>query len=813
MAYYGILPSFAGGELSPSMYGRVDTAKYQVGLEKARNCIIHAYGGVSNRPGTEFAAETKFSSKKARLVPFQYSVEQAYILEFGDKYIRFYKDGYRIESSGTPVEVVTTYTEAMLDDLSFVQSADVLFICYPDKPVMMLSRLSHTSWTFASFGAKNGPFMDVNTTETSVTSSGTTGSVTLTASAALFDAKHVGALFRIGGNVSAVTSMGIPNVPAWSASNSYVEGQFCKNDGKIWRALTSVSSGGSAPSEGATWEMTSATDTIEATVFKDWDVETTGFWRGTLYLEYYDEDSASWKLSRTYSSAASTSSNSSGAKNFADGGSVDEPTRFRIRSSSFAQVKPSGGGDVDKGYVSLIASGGEFWGVAVITAVSSSTVATATVLKELPVAAATKLWAEGAWSDLRGYPAACGFFNQRMVFGGTKKQPQTLWFSKPDAYNDFDTTIPAADDDAISITLAADQVNAIRHVVGLGDLIVFTENSEWMVSPGQNAFTPSNAPAKVQSYYGCTKSKPVIVGNIALFVQHKGGCIRNLGFVLESDGYKGTNLSLLATHMFDNHSIVSAALQTEPYGILWCVRNDGKLLGLTYLPEHDVTAWHQHSTDGNFESVACISGSVQDEAYFIVKRTVNGSVKRYVEVLAHRLPDDDLKKGVFLDSSLSYHNSSTAITTVTGLSHLEGKAVGCLADGFVVNGLTVSSGSVTLPKAAKDICIGLPYVSEVKTLRLEISGKDGTMQGRMKAFNRVTLRVEKTLGGKVGLSEDGQLDAPKYRTDEAYGSPVRLRTGDVSVQFPAGYNKNGQIYFVQNEPLPFTILSLLPEVV
>lgn len=816
--YYGIQPSFAGGELSPSMYGRVDIAKYAVGLAKCRNAFVHSYGGVSNRPGTSFVAEVKTSSRKVRLVAFSYSTEQTYVLEFGNYYVRFYMDGYQIVSSGSPVEVVTPYSEAMLDDLNFAQSADVLFIVHPTVRPKMLSRSSHTVWTLGNFDFLNGPFIEVNTSDKTITPSAVDGDITLTASESFWTAGDVGTLFKVGADVEASIVLGVPVVGAFALSTAYTPNTFVTDGGHIWRCLADVESTNTThpASDSAHWEDAGAKGTsasMEVVVFSGWDITTCGFWNGSFTLQRQDSD-GNWKNVRTYSSSVGNgSSSTAGAKNYSDNGVVTEPTKFRVIGSGFGQVVPEGGADEDKGYITLTAKGGEFYGICRITSIISATVANATVLRRLPIAAATTVWAEGAWSDINGWPRSVGFFNQRMAFGGTAVEPQTLWFSKPDAFNDFDVTIPSADDDAISITLAADQVNEIRHVVGLSDFQVFTASSEWSVAPGNEVFTPTNAPARPQTYYGANLVRPVVFGNIVVYVQGKGAAVRNHGYVLDSDGYKGTSLSVLSGHFFQNHSIKSMALQAEPWSVLWCVRDDGKLLGLTYLPEHDVMAWHLHETDGEFESVACISGESQDEVYFVVKRVVNGAVKRYVEVLAHRLPGNDLNQAVFLDSSLEYHGS-TAVTTLSGLSHLAGKTVKALADGFVVSGLTVSAnGSVTLPHSARDVCVGLPYVSEVQTLAVEVASREGSIQGRRKAITKLVLRVENTLGGKIGLDADSQLDEVKWRTNENYGKHTRLKTGDTDpFVFPAGYNRSGQVYIRQEDPLPITVLAVVPEI-
>lgn len=814
MNLYPIQPSFAAGELSPSMAGRVDIAKYSVGLAKCRNCFVHSYGGVSNRPGTEFIAEVKDSSKKVRLVPFQYSTEQTYILEFGNYYVRFYMDGYRIESGGVPVEVVTPYSEAMLDKLNFAQSADVLFIVHPNVRPKMLSRYSHTSWTFKDFTFSRGPFMDTNTTDMTVTPSAVEGTgITLTASEDFFTAGDVGTLFHVGEDRAAVIVRGVPNVGAYVSGGTYNVNDFVTSGGFIWRCLTDGTT--AAPAEGTSWEKCGepgSTVSMEVVTYSGYDVSTCGFWNGSFALQRLDSN-GNWKDVRSYSSSCSNgASSTAGSKNYADSGTVEEATKLRIYSAGFQQVVPNGGNNPDKGFITLTAKGGECWGIVKITSVTSARVAVCDVIERLPSTQPTKVWAEGSWSDVNGWPRTVGFFQQRMAFGGTYVEPQTLWFSKPDAFNDFGTTIPTADDDAISITLAADQVNEIRHVVGLGDFQVFTASSEWSVAPGSEPFTPTNAPAKPQTYYGANMVRPVVVGNIVIYVQNKGSAVRNHGYVLDSDGYKGTSLSLMAGHFFKEHEIVSMALQNEPWGVLWCVRNDGKLLGLTYLPEHDVVAWHLHSTEGEFESAASVSGDEQDDVYFVVKRTVNGSVKRYVEMLSHRLTDDDLKQAVFLDSSLSYHGTA-AVTELSGLGHLAGCKVNALADGFVVTDLTVSGdGKVTLPHSASDVCVGLPYTAEVKTLPLEVSGQDGTMQGRRKSIHRLTLRLENSLGGKIGSSESGTLDEIKFRTNENYGEHTRLRTGDASLMFPDGYNRQGQVYVKQDEPLPLSILAIIPEV-
>jgi hypothetical protein len=189
--------NFNGGELSPLLAGRVDFDQYRTSLKTCENFIPLVQGGLTRRPGTYFAAAVKTSTLKTRLVPFEFSTTQAYILEFGDQYIRFYMNNGRIEVAGVPVEVVTPYVEADLFQLRFTQSADVLYIVHPSYKPRTLTRTSHTSWTLANFAALDGPYLPTNILATTLTPSATTGTITITASVSVFSPTDVGRFVRI----------------------------------------------------------------------------------------------------------------------------------------------------------------------------------------------------------------------------------------------------------------------------------------------------------------------------------------------------------------------------------------------------------------------------------------------------------------------------------------------------------------------------------------------------------------------------------------------------------------------------------------
>lgn len=474
--------SFAAGELSPALYGRQELAKYNVGLRRCENFIVHPHGGVSKRNGLRYIANAKFTDRHVRLVGFQFSLDVSYVLEFGDCYVRFFKDGAAVMSGSSPYELTTPYAASEVDDLSFAQSADVLFIVHPDHAPLELARVSDSSWSLSPFVFKNGPFLAKPAAQADVTValSGTTGNVTMSASASLFNAGHVGSVWRFTANV--------PHASVTVSTPSNAEAQNPE------------------PSE------------LE--VFSSWMLETGGFWKGTVYLEQYDDDSASWREFKSYFSP----SNSGNGKNFSDSGDfseVHEKVRLRVRlGSDWDNSVPEGNVPEDAGYVRLSRSDAVAYGYVRVSSVSSATSATGAAEGSLFSTEATKLWEEGAWSDYRGWPSAIGFFQERLFFANTKTERQTFWASKSGDYYDFGVSSPVVDDDSLSATLVGShKVAQLRHFVALNNLIGMSNESEWQLgSIAAEPLTPTNINPKVQGYRGCSRLAPIVVGNTILFV-------------------------------------------------------------------------------------------------------------------------------------------------------------------------------------------------------------------------------------------------------------------------------------------------------
>jgi hypothetical protein len=788
-------PSLNGGELSPSLHARVDLARYLTSLKTCRNFVAQQYGGVTNRAGTRFIHEVKSSATQHRLIPFEFSTTQTYILEFGNLTMRVYKDGGIVESApGVPFEVATPYATADLSTLNWTQSADVLTVVHPLHQPRQISRTAHDAWTVTEFPNTNGPFQDANVdTAVTVYSNATTGSVTLTASSALFDAEMIGTQFYIEQK-----DYGTP----WEPGKTVAINDIARSDGKYYQALTAAATGSLRPTHEA----------------DDWS----------------------------------------------DGG-----VTWRFLHPGF--------------------------GYGTITGVASSTSATMTVASRVPDGAigsggATYKWAKSAWGGDQGYPSAVTYFKNRQVFGGTTARPQEVTMSRIANYFDFGYSQPLVSDDAIKFPIPGRQVNAVRHLVPLKQLAVLTSGSEWTLSGENGIIAPDTISVDNQGYRGCSKTPPVVVGNTALFIQDKGRTIRELAFDFASDSYTGQDLTQLASHLFVDGTITEWAYQQAPFQVVWCVRSDGTLLGLTYLKEQQVVGWHRHDTDGEFESVACISEGGEDVLYCIVKHTIDGSTKRYVERMNTRA-FTDAKDWFFVDSGLTYDGRNTGATTITittatdwtyqqgeftltasaaafaagnvgdevhfsiddityrllitgytsttvvtatanrdlpeslqgaatadwgvaqktftGMDHLEGKTCNVLADGNVHPQSTVSSGSLALQSAAVVVHAGLPITADIETLSIT-APKGETLLDKKKLITALRLMVEETRGIQVGPDVDHLVEI-KQRSSENYDEATRATTGIMETRIPATWSKDGRCFIRQTDPLPATILAIIPD--
>ena len=400
------------------------------------------------------------------------------------------------------------------------------------------------------------------------------------------------------------------------------------------------------------------------------------------------------------------------------------------------------------------------------------------------------------------FPGATSYYEGRRVFAGSKKDPQDVFMTASGTEKDLSFSIPTVDSDRIYFRIAAREQSRVRHVVPIAQLMLLSDSTEYQVTPANDdILTPSSVSVRPQSFVGANFAQPALVNNTVVFAAARGGHVRELGYNASVLGYLTGDLSIRAAHLFDSFTIQDMAYQKAPLPIVWCVSSSGKLLGLTYVPEEKVGAWHQHTTtNGTFESVVCVPENDEDVVYVIVNR--GGT--RYVERLAetYRGGTESIADAFFVDSGITYNGSST--TTVTGLEHLNGQSVAYLADGLPGTG-TVSGGSLTLSKAASKVHVGYPMTSQIKTLPMTMLNVDAFGSGRTKNVNRVWARLFESAAFEVGPSTSNL----RTSTTPAAGSLV---SEFVEVTMPPSWNDEGQIVIQQTKPLPLTVAGVTLEV-
>lgn len=520
-----------------------------------------------------------------------------------------------------------------------------------------------------------------------------------------------------------------------------------------------------------------------------WKIITHGTWTGDCYVERSFDNGGTWEEYRSYSSADDF--------NASESGTVDKPCLMRIRCDT-----ENSGCSAD-----LTALPYSHEGTVKITEYVSATQVKAEVITELGSTEPTPDFYWGAWSDEFGYPSCVCFFQDRLCFACTKKQPYMLWMSRTGDYNNFgvekaDGTV--TDDSAVALSFISRKQFNILHLVPTTDLIVLTDGNEWLVS-GASVVTPTEANPKNQTSRGSTDVEPIAIGSKLVFVQRRGKVVRDMGYSFESDQYDGADLTLLAKHLTRKSVITDDAYKQEPDSLIYFVTNDGKILCLTYVKDQNVYAWSSLDTDGEFESVCNIGGAEEDTVYCIVKRTIGGEIVRYIESFAPYPDTDEPNDYIMLDCA-----KSMSVTTreVAGFNWLAGKTVTVLADGREHNDIEIDEdGNLLLPVPATDIVVGLPYKSVIELPNVSINAQDGSIQGRKKKVSTVYMQLTNSLGGYLGHTEDS-ADEIKYDEFSEYDS-VKLFNGIKETTMPnvplGGFLEDSSILIATEAPYPFNL--------
>lgn len=836
-----IQTNFTSGEISPSMYGRSDTTRYANGAKRIRNFIVRPQGGLTRRSGTDFINETQTSSKKSIVRPFIFSETQAYILEIGHFYIRIYRDGgLLLNGIGMPLEITSPWTEDDLAQLHTSQSADVLYISHPGYQTRTLSRFSDLSWLLDLYQTTDGPYLSNQDATVTMTLSAVSDTATLTASTAIFTDTATDAgkyiefrednLWRLGKIVTVQSTteatityfenliLGIPsdvvtkavtsNTVAGGATGRYApttvvlvtgtnlnsdhSGVFGSTDvGKYVRKTVTL-----LPGQEAWYLATALVDSSNLTVSAPLATRLTYTYPGTIVT-----------VSNHVISATVTSS----APKFAITDVSDPGVHGRHMRFNFASAQT--------------------WGE--ITAVATSTSATIRIYHGVPPdqqdatrlsnEGATTDWKFGAWSGTSGWPSVSVFHEQRLSFGNTRTEPQTIWMSQTDDYGNFAPTeldSSVLDTNAITYTIASNQVNSICWMESGPTMLVGTIGAEWQVKSASNIsapLSPSNVSVLPQTSYGSERFiRSRKVGSSVLFVQKAGKKVRELVYNFQTDSYQASDITLIADHILeDGDSAIQTEYQQEPYSLIWALRSDGKLASLTYEKDQEVNAWHLHSlggTDALVESIAVIPGGLvkQDILYMVVSRSIGGVRRRYIEKMTpYSACSNNFRKedANFLDCSLRYV-SAFHVTGVNQLLHLEGETVRIFGDGADLGTAIVTGGFVIVPTPSQNVLVGYTFESLMESLPPDGGNPIGTAQGKVKRPHKMVIRVVNSLGYKQGPDEDHLTEMSFRDSGDPMDSTPPLFTGDKTHHPENTYDLSGTYVIAQDNPYPFNLLAV-----
>jgi hypothetical protein len=471
------------------------------------------------------------------------------------------------------------------------------------------------------------------------------------------------------------------------------------------------------------------------------------------------------------------------------------------------------------------------WGSATITAFTSATVVSITVNNAFGATTASALWRLGAWYGTEGssstarYPGAVTFNQDRLTFGSTWADPNRIDASNSGDYENFTPTKAdgsVVDSNALAFALNASKVNAINWLISdEWGLLAGTASSEWVIaaSTTQVALTPTNVNAKQVTTYGGTSVPPVRIGKSTLFVQRTKRKLREMTYQFTLGTFQAPDISLVSEHLTKS-GIKEMAVQLAPHATVWLVTNDGVLVGIIYDKDQDVVGWHRHQLGGFsntgqtlppiVESISVIPNQNidRDDLWVVVRRSINGSTVRMVELMEKYWEDGDtLPDAYFVDCGATY--SGAATSTITGLTWLVGQTVSVLGDGSVhPDCLVDSGGSITLQRNVTKAQIGLGYNSTGKTMRIEAGGADGPAQGKIKRIHRSIFRFFQSVGLNVQSTGQPAYPQPWRTSADLMDNPVALYTGDKRWSWDGTYELEGQVSWTQSDPLPSNVLMV-----
>lgn len=811
------------------MHARTDFQRYQVGVETMLNFVPLPEGGAMRRAGSRFASEIADSDVMGRLKRFEFSTTQAYILELGDGIMRFYRNQGRI---------VVDNTDAAITNGDFTSN----ITGWDDRSTGGAGNaISHDATNGRLSLANNGTASDdIGWAEQDVAVGASFTAIEHTLQFQVIGAPGEKIQLRIG---TATTTADIVadvefqvgyHVYSFTPGATTIYVQF-RNRGADQNKVVQIDN--VALIADAAVEL--ATPYAEADLF---DLEGPQS-ADTFYLFHNDYPTykltrlshTSWSLIQVAWQDGPWLSENATATTLTAGAATG--FNVTVTASAVTGINDNEGfKTTDIGRLVRITDGTVNWGWGVIVGWTSTTVVTVDVKRTFTVTTAETRWRLGSWSGTTGYPGNATFFEQRMWACRTTNQPQSFWASQT---ADFENMAPDSpngsgvwngtveDDDAMDYTISADEVNAIRWMSPGTNLILGTTGGEWLADSDGAVLTPTDIDVKRRTKHGSADVQPERVGDVILFVQSGKRKIRELGFKFEVDDYRARDLTILAEHVTLS-GLTEIAFQANPDGLLWCVRTDGLVALLTHSLEHDIAGWGRIKMGGSFgtgdavvESVAVIPGSngagqihnstERDEVWMIVKRTIDGSTKRYVEFMERDYEDgQDQEDAFYADCGVTYDGPATAM--IAGLDHLEGETVKVFADGAVHPDRTVEGGSIALQEEAEVVQVGLGFKHTLKTLKVTAGAVAGTTLAKTKQVTHVGAVFLNSHVVAFGPEATNLKEVDFRQVSDAMDTAVPFFSGEKRYSFDGNVQIDPRIIFESDEPVPFTLLALAPEV-
>lgn len=751
--------SFNAAEFTPLAYGRTDYPKYKNGVSLMQGFVPLVQGGATRRPGTKYINQTKLNTE-VHLQPFVFSQGDAFVIEFGVSYARFFQNRAPVLAAS---QAITSITQANPGVLTYTgadtyANGDEVFL----EAITGMTELNGTWAKVANLNAGLNTFELQTRAGVNINTTGYTA-------------------YSAGGTVKEVYELASPYVLA---------------------------------------------DLPNLRMFQSGDV---------IYIVHPDYEPR--KLSRTAANswAFSTVVFLDGPYLPINSGTTTLTPAFvtgnNILLTASAVTGINGGLGFQASDVGRLVriKHGAVWGYAKIITINTTTSVQVDIKSDFGAATASATWRLGEWSATTGYPSVIFSFEDRLGFAASTVAPQTVNMSKTADYENMaptaaDSTVAA--DNALQLKLNAGQQDPIRWVADdEKGLLIGTKGAEWLIrsSTTGDAMSAINFPsARRSTKHGSAAVEPLEVGKAILMVQTAKRKVRELAYVYEVDGFRAPDLTVLAEHITKS-GIKHMAHQQEPYSLVWANLADGSLVAMTYDREQDVVGWHRHPIGGYsdagktvgtiIESICVIpspDGS-QDDLWLSCKRYINGGVKRYIEYLSEFNSEYvAVKDCYFVDGGKTVTLGSPGVI-VPGLDHLEGETVQILVDGAPRPDQVVASGKITLTSIGTVIQVGEGYLSRLKTLRVEAGSATGTAQGKIKRIHRLSALLHQTVGLRVGRTFD-TMDSQQFRgASDLMDAAVPMFSGIKTLTIGSDYDMDGYICLEQNQPLPCTILALMPQ--